>query len=222
MTIAADLIPPWLSVTLWLCLIACCLLAAWSANWSALRAAPHYSHLIFGGTLCSLVLWMISVTTIDGLWLHFLGVTSLTLLLGWRFAILAGTAAVVAHTLLIGQPLSATSCAWLLTVAVPATVSRWLVYRLRKFRSRNLFIYMLGAGFGGGLLAVMAVAGVAVMLLWLCGQDAWVATAIANWPLIFLVLFPEGFINGMIVTTLAVFYPHLLKTFDDRYYLEDS
>jgi uncharacterized membrane protein len=42
-----------------------------------------------------------------------------------------------------------------------------------------------------------------------------------NWPLVSLVLFPEGFINGMIITTLTVFYPQVVKTFDDKHYLGD-
>ena len=221
MTLAADLLPGWLNTSLWLVLIITCILAGRFADWRALRSVPRRYHLLFGGTLGCLVLWLISVNTIEGLWFHFLGVTSLTLLLGWRFAILGGTAAILGHTLLIQQPLSAAAAAWLLTVAIPATVSRWLVHRLRRIRSRNLFIYMLGAGFGGGLLAVLTMAMAALVLLYLGGHQEWVRSALSNWPLIFLLMFPEGFINGMIVTTLTVFYPDLVKTFDERHYLED-
>ncbi len=48
-----------------------------------------------------------------------------------------------------------------------------------------------------------------------------VEDALAAWPLISLMMFPEGFINGMVVTTLAVFYPETLKTLDERHYLDD-
>lgn len=221
MTIAAHLIPDWLNTALWLVMLITCAITARFADWKALRAVPQRYHLVFGGSLGCLVLWLISVNTIEGLWFHFLGITALTLLLGWRFAILGGSVAIVGHTLLIQQPLSAAAAAWLLTVAIPATVSRYLVHRLRRTRLRNLFIYMLGAGFGGGLLSVLASALAALLLLWLSGYQAWVSTALENWPLIFLLLFPEGFINGMIVTTLTVFYPDLVKTFDERHYLED-
>ena len=81
---------------------------------------------------------------------------------------------------------------------------------------------MLGAGFGGGLLSVLLVAVTALPVLWLIGQHGWVGQALANWPLILLMMFPEGFINGMIVTTLTVFYPDLVKTFDDGFYLGDE
>ena len=169
-----------------------------------------------------MVLWLLSVRVIDGLWIHFLGATTLTLILGWRFAMLAGTVAVLAHTSLVGQPLTAVSPAWLLTIAIPVTVSRALVYLLRRLKTRNLFIYMLGAGFGGGLLCVLSVALVALPVVWFCDQQDWALAALANWPLITLLLFTEGFINGMVVTTLTVFYPDLVKTFDDTYYLQEK
>lgn len=222
MSIAANLIPFWISVILWTVLLTTFALAARYADWRALRRQPYRYHLLFGGMLLSVLLWLISVRIVEGLWLHFLGATTLTLILGWRFAIVAGSAASLVYTLLIGEPLAAVAPAWLLTIAIPVTVSRWLVHALHRLKSHNLFIYMLGAGFGGGMLAVLASAIVAIFLLSLIGQHGWVEQALANWPLITLVLFPEGFINGMIVTALTVFYPSLVKTFDDAYYLSDD
>ena len=217
MTIAAHLIPLWLSTALWILLLCTCCLAIRYADWRALRRDSTRYHLLFGGILFSLVLWLLSVRVIEGVWLHFMGTTTLTLILGWRFAIIAGSAATVTYTLLIEQSLLAASPAWLLTVALPATVSRWLVHALRKLKSHNLFIYMLGAGFGGGMLSVLVSALAALPLFWLIGQHDWVTACLANWPFVTLLLFPEGFINGMVVTTLTVFYPGLVKTFDDGF-----
>lgn len=222
MSIAATLIPFWMSAVLWIVLLATCGLAVRYADWRALRQAPTRYHLLFGGILFCLLLWLMSVRVIEGLWFHFLGATTLTLILGWRFAIIAGSVAALIYTMLIGESLAAVAPAWLLTIAIPVTVSRWLVHILHRLKSHNLFIYMLGAGFGGGMLSVLASAIVALALLWLMGQHSWVAEFLANWPLITLVLFPEGFINGMIVTALTVFYPSLVKTFDDDYYLSDD
>jgi uncharacterized membrane protein len=218
MTLSAQLIPAYLSLPLAVLMALTCAACLWSANWRAVRQVPSRGHLLFGGAIACLALWLISFTVIDGVRVHFLGVTALTLVVGWRFAILAGSAAVVAHTLAIGQPMISLPVAWLLTVAVPATVSRWLVYQLRATRAQNLFIYMLGAGFGGGALSSLAVTVTAVGLLWLAGQAQLVTLALQNWPAALLVLFPEGFINGMIITAFTVYYPDLLKTFDDEHY----
>ena len=42
-----------------------------------------------------------------------------------------------------------------------------------------------------------------------------------SWPFVLLLMFPEAFINGMVVTAFTVFYPDVVKTFDDDYYLND-
>ena len=56
---------------------------------------------------------------------------------------------------------------------------------------------------------------------YLNGHGDGVAGALANWMFIVLLMFPEGFINGMLVTAFTVFYPDVVKTFDDAYYLDD-
>ncbi len=220
MSVAGQFLPGWLSLLLWALCGTTCLLALRFADWRALRRVPARVHLVLGGVLFCVLLWSLSVRVIEGLSVHLLGMTTLTLILGWRFAILAGTLALGIHALVTGLPVAALAATWLLTVAVPATVSRGLVYLLRRVRSRNLFIYMLGAGFGGGLLSALAVAIAALLLLVAMGRGEWAAEALANLPLLPLIMFPEGFINGMVVTTLTVFYPDAVKTFDDRYYLD--
>jgi uncharacterized membrane protein len=219
MLIAANLLPPSLGYPLWLVLVFVSALALRYADWRALWQVPARVHLVLGGVLFCLCLWLLPVRLMEGVHVHLLGMTCLTLVLGWCFALLAGSLALVLQTLVAGESAAAIPLAWLVTVAVPATVSRLLVRRLRRLTWTNLFVYLLGAGFAGGMLAMLAAALVALPLLWLAGLDEPVRHALANWPMIFLFLFPEGFINGMVVTTLAVFFPQWVKTFDDDFYL---
>ncbi len=80
---------------------------------------------------------------------------------------------------------------------------------------RNLFAYVLGVGFGGGMLCRLALALAGLAVLCLAGQQAMVSAALEQWPLIILMLFPEGFINGMVMTTLAGCYPDLVRTYEE-------
>jgi uncharacterized membrane protein len=41
-------------------------------------------------------------------------------------------------------------------------------------------------------------------------------------PMLALVMFSEGFVDGMCVAALAIFYPGWVKTFDERFYLEGN
>ena len=74
------------ALLLWLVLL------AFSLNASLLRtlhANPLYQHLCLGSAIVLVPLWTLRAGLHEGLEIHFLGLTSLTLLLGWRLALLA-------------------------------------------------------------------------------------------------------------------------------------
>lgn len=221
MVIGADHIPLWLSLGTGLIALICVLAAAWSAPWPALRTATERQHVLLGGLVAMLLLWLLSLEVTAGITIHLLGVTSLTLIVGWRFTILGGTLVLLVHLWLEQQAIAAAPLAWLFSLMVPATVTRLLAHILRQHGFRNLFVYLLGAGFGGGLLSMLSAALLTVPVFWLMGQTDWLLGIQENWPFLLLLMFPEGFINGMLVTAFTVFYPDVVKSFDDEYYLED-
>lgn len=192
------------------------------AEWRAMRQVPLRQHLLFASLLFLVVLWMISVRVFDGLWLHFMGVTTVTLLVGLRFTLLLGALASCAYALLIDQPLTASAPAWLITVLIPALLSRLLVFWLRKRPQNNLFVYLLGAGFGGGALSALGLAAGGLLLLELSGDHTRVMAALESWPMITLVMFPEGFINGMVLSVIVVLNPEAVKTFDSDKYMGEG
>ena len=93
MFIDVDLLPAWLVVASAALMLLGCLAAALLAPWKAIRAVPARLHLVLGGSLFCLLLWLLSVHMVEQLWLHFLGVTCLVMLLGLRLALLAGALA---------------------------------------------------------------------------------------------------------------------------------
>lgn len=221
MIFAPALVPPWLQLIAGLLMAPVLTGAAIAAPWRALHAAPERQHMLFGGLLALLLLWLMSIRVTDGLWIHLLGVTSLTLIVGWRLTVLGGGVVLCAHLALLGVSLLALPVAWVFSVALPATVTRLLVHALRRIGLQNLYVYLLGAGFGGGLASVLAMAVCCVPFLWLIGHADWLVQVEDNLPLIFLLAFPEGFINGMVVTAITVYFPDVVKTFDDTFYLGD-
>ncbi|MFV0276719.1 MAG: hypothetical protein ACK5HY_05975, partial [Parahaliea sp.] len=46
----------------------------------------------------------------------------------------------------------------------------------------------------------------------------WLAGGFDNWVLIALMSFPECFMNGTVMATLAVLSPQLLRTYDENSY----
>lgn len=218
----AALIPAWLTVVCSLLMTVGLAVAMRFARWQALLTAPQRLHLLFGAILGCMCLWLLNIRVADALYIHLLGMTSVTLVLGWCFGMLCGSLALLGQVLVMGEPLTSLPLSWLYTVAIPATLSRWLVSRLSRLRLRNLFVYTLGGGFAGGILCALALAVLALPALWLIGRGDLAEQALATWPIIALVLFPEGFINGMLVTAACVFFPGAVKTFDERFYLGED
>jgi uncharacterized membrane protein len=219
--IATQFIPLWLNLLFGIGMFFCVAGAAWTAPWSALGKATERQHVLLGGLLALLLLWLLSFEVTEGVSIHLLGVTSLTLIVGWRFTLLGGTLVLFAHLLLVQHSMQAAPLAWFFSLMVPATVTRLLAHVLRRHGFRNLFVYMLGAGFGGGLLSMLAAAALTLPVFWLIGQSDWLTAGLENWPFVLLLMFPEGFINGMVITAFTVFYPDVVKTFDDDFYLSE-
>lgn len=90
---------------------------------------------------------------------------------------------------------------------------------IARSRIQNLFLYTLGGGFIGGMLSWIGSAIFAVLLLWV-SQAAFMPDVWENAWMFFLLTFPEGFCNGAIVSCMAVLSPHLVKTYDDDFYLQ--
>ena len=220
MIVAAELIPFWLNLAAGFVMLICIAGAGISAPWPALWAASERQHVLLGGLLALLFLWLLSFQVIAGVWIHLLGVTSLTLIVGWRFTILGATLVLFVFLWWQQQSMLAAPLAWLFSVLVPATTTRLLVHFLRIHALRNLFVYMLGAGFGGGLLSVLVLGILALPTFWVIGQPEWITLSLDNWAFILLLMFPEGFINGMLVTAFTVFYPDVVKTFNEDFYLK--
>ena len=222
MFLDAALIPPTLT---WWCLALAVLVllpTARFAQWQAMASIPLRQHLLLASLVFLVVLWLISVRVFDGLWLHFMGITTVTLLVGWRFTVLLGAVASCGYALLIDQPITAAAPAWLVTVLIPASLSRLLVFWLRRRPQSNLFIYLLGAGFGGGALSALGLAAGGLLLLELSGDHSRVMAALENWPLMTLIMFPEGFINGMVLSVIVVLNPEAVKTFDSDKYMGEG
>ncbi len=222
MFLDAALIPP--ALTWWCIALAALVLlpTARFAQWQAMVRIPLRQHLLMASLVFLVVLWLISVRVFDGLWLHFMGITTVTLLVGWRFTVLLGAVASCGYALLIDQPITAAAPAWLVTVLIPASLSRLLVYWLRRRPQSNLFIYLLGAGFGGGALSALGLAAGGLFLLELSGDHSRAMAALENWPLMTLIMFPEGFINGMVLSVIVVLNPEAVKTFDSDKYMGEG
>lgn len=195
------------------------LAACWLTPWRALLAVGARQHTFFAGVLSLVVLWAMAFHPAAGITLHYLGMTAMTLLFGWALAVLAGALALLALVLLQQAALEVLPLTWLLTAVVPALTTSALLYWLERSRVRNLFVFLLGIGFAGAMFTSVALALTGLIVLALLGQQALVSAAFENAPLLLLLMFSEGFINGAAVSTITVYFPQAVRGFNEDRFL---
>lgn len=187
--------------------------------WQTLHDNPLYQHLLLGSAIALVPLWYLRAGLHEGLEVHFLGLTSLTLLLGWRLALLAPCL-----TLLVLGYFGVTNLAdfgWqaLVGIALPVATS-WLLFLASwAWLPRHLFVYIFVAAFLGGAITISVKVAASALLMGLSHSYPWhtiTADYLSIWPLL---LFPEALLNGMAMTVLAIYRPHWVNTFFDRTYL---
>lgn len=190
-----------------------------SVDWALLRASQALQHSFFGAAVVLAFLWHMRAGLSPGLSIHIFGITAVVLMLGWGLAVLAGLLALVLVVVTGREPAVMFAANALITVIIPALVSYQIMLWERRRGFRNFFAYIFVCGFFGAAISV-AVAGVSmVLMLWFAGVYPWSELVSEYLRYLPLIMGPEGFVNGAIVTGLMVFHPERLLTLDPRRYL---
>ncbi|WP_417613900.1 energy-coupling factor ABC transporter permease [Oceanisphaera sp.] len=195
------------------------LLAAWKFDWRPWLADKTSQHLSFGAAIALVPLWMLQAGVKEGLEVHFLGLTTLALMLGWRMGVLMSTLSLLLITLFGFESWPDFGVNLLLGVIVPLSFSYLLFLLTYSYLYRHLFVYIFVAGFFNAALTI-AVKTIAYsgFMVW-SDQYSW-QTVLDNYLSVLpLLLFPEALLNGMAITVLVVFKPHWMRTYRDRDYL---
>lgn len=218
MNFAPELIP---STLLWGGHLLYLLLLGW-----AIRAAPWYhlkdtqdTHVLLGSWVLLWLIWHIKAGITPGTEFHLLLVTTLTLMFGWSFAILGASFAQFGLTL-EGQAQWATFslntwCNGIIPIGVTYS-TYWLVY---WWLPKHFFIYIYITAFAGSALALLVSRLIGMGILLMSGHYDPQQLGEESW-FILVMLFPEAFINGLLMTVLVVYCPQWVSSFSDQRYLQ--
>ena len=214
MFVPAELIPQSVSWTAWLLWVFALSAAAISAPWHAMRL-PQRQHLFFASLLGLMLLWRLEAGVAPGLGFHFLAVTTLVLMFGWSLAVIGASLIEIAVLWGVESGIEALAPNVLIIVLLPATVTA-LVYRLvMRYLPHEPFVYMFVCAFFGGVLAAISTVFLRVGILAIGDTYSYARMATEYLPFLPLYAFPEGVINGMIVTVMVVVRPEWLRTFHE-------
>jgi uncharacterized membrane protein len=195
------------------------LLAARLAYWRRLLDREHF-HVFLGSCVVLILLWHIRVQ-IDPAWsFHLLGITAVTLMFGWSFAVLAGYISEFAVVMNSTQNWEGFALnAFLLTLA-PATLTQVILVLVRSLLPKNFFIFVLINAFLTAGLVAMISGFMASGLMLYSGARDWEYLQVNFLPFFPLMFLPEAVINGWIVTMLVLYKPRWVFSFNDELYLK--
>jgi len=167
-------------------------------------------------------LWTLKTGIQPGLEVHFLGLTALTLMLGWRLGVLVAPIALIALTGFGIYPWHDFGVNLLLGIIFPISFS-YLVFLLTySYLSRHLFVYIFIAGFFNAALTIVVQMFVFALYYKLLGTYPWRVIINDYFSIVLLMLFPEGVLNGMCIAVLVTYKPEWVLTFLDRDYLHEK
>ncbi|NEV63305.1 energy-coupling factor ABC transporter permease [Thiorhodococcus minor] len=219
MTIDPDLLSPLLRWVVILLSVLSLLLALRLAPWRKLWDQEQ-ANVFFGATVALLLLWHLDTQVQPGLDYHLLGVTAITLMFGWSFAVIAAALALVGVTLNTGGSWSGFGVNVFVTAIVPISLTQVALILIRWYLPKQFFVYVLINGFVTAGLAAAFAAYVAIALLVMSGAYSYAEMGEQVIPFFPLMFMPEAFLNGWAMVVLVAFKPQWVYSFSDEQYLK--
>jgi uncharacterized membrane protein len=196
---------------------------------AALRRAPlgrlfgnEFAHVYFAACVALLVLWNTGVGVLPALNFHLLGVTAVTLMFGWAYAVLAVLLACVGTLFNQAGGWETLGLNVLVTGCVPILLTQTLLRFAQRRLPHNFFVYIYVNGFLAAGLSIVIVGLVGAALVMAVDAQSSVWLTYQYYPFFPLIFFSEAFVNGMVMTALVALRPGWVSSFDDKLYLANK
>lgn len=179
-------------------------------------------HVYLAGCVVLLLLWNTRVGVLPALNFHLLGVTAITLMFGWAYAVFAVLMVCAGSLINQGGEWQSLGLNVLVVGCVPILVTQALLRLAQRRLPHNFFVYVYINGFLAAGLSTLAVSllGALLMLMVDGGSSEWLSYQ--YYPYFPLIFFSEAFVNGMIMTALVALRPGWVSSFDDNLYINNK
>ena len=192
--------------------------ALYRTPWSILLQRDS-SNIFFATCASVFLLWQLKVQFEEGLVIHLLGATVLTLMFRWQVALLSNAVILIGITLTSFADFQAFAVNGLLTGVFPV-FSSYLIWRLNEwYLPANYFVYIFIAAFLSAGISMLVTGFISYQLL------SWVENSLSpeilgEYLTVYIpIMYPEAFITGAVVSIFVIYKPEWIATFDDQRYL---
>jgi len=192
--------------------------ALYKAPWSIILQRDS-SNILFAACTVILLFWQLKINIDDGLSIHLLGSTILTLMFRWQVALISNAIIILGVTLITQADFQAFAMNGLLMGVIPVGIS-YLFWRINeRFLPPNYFIYIFFAAFLAAGVSILSTGYISYRLLSLLPNQL-VEEMLDQYLLIFIpIMYPEAFITGAVISVFVIYKPEWISTFDDNRYL---
>ncbi len=204
---------------IWLLVILASVISLDKRALSGLLSSPARQTGVFSSAALLSVLWSVKAGILPGLDIHILGLTAVSLILGWRLATLSALLAAMLLYVMGSVAFEQLDTFILLTGLLPVWLSYGIFVLSYNYLPRHFFVYIFVCSFlAAGLVAASHILSTGLYYVF---DGAYSLDQVVDNYLyfVFLIWFPEAMLNGMIMTLLITYRPHWVKTFYDKDYL---
>jgi uncharacterized membrane protein len=206
----------------WLGYLACLYKVLHPLSFNLLKTDKKIQHLVFGSAASLFCLWLFRAGIHTGLSVHFLWLTALVLVLGFRWAVVSSFIALLGVTIVGKESWAMFGVNGLLSNLIPLGLS-YLIYTLAFHKlPRHFFIYIFVCAFLTGALMICVKMSLLSGYFYLNGDYDWQTIKDNYLVLALLMLFMEGMLNGMTMTLLIIYKPQWVHTFYDKFYINNK
>ena len=194
------------------------LLAIYRAPWRILLQKDS-SNILFATCVAIFLIWQMKINLAEGLAVHLLGMTVLTLMFRWQVAVMGQALILIGMTLVTSADFKSFAMNGILSGVVPVAIS-YLIWRLNEwYLPANYFVYIFVAAFVSAALSMLATGYLSYQVLSL-SLDQLSTETLNEYLLIYIpLMYPEAFLTGAVITIFVIYKPQWISTFDDQRYL---
>ena len=175
-------------------------------------------NIFFAIGLFLMVMWYMKAGVHAGMVYHYLGATLLTLMFGWQLAIVGIMLQVLILILMSVLEWQTFAVNVLLMGIIPIMITSLILYLVERIENNHFIIYFFAGTFLNAAVTVALSVYLTSMLMVAGDAYSYDYIAYEYMPYIFLMIYPEAFLTGLVMIIMIVNFPQWVRSFDDDKY----
>lgn len=175
-------------------------------------------NIFFAIGLFLMVLWYMKAGVHAGMSYHYLGATLLTLMFGWQLAIVGIMIQVLILVIMEALQWQVFAVNVFLMGVIPIIITSFILSLVERIENNHFIIYFFLGTFINAAITVASSVYLTAMFMVAVDAYSYDYVTYEYTPYIFLMIYPEAFLTGLVMIIMIVNFPQWVRSFDDNKY----